>query len=73
MSSLADKARGLGLGLKGTVEAAVGKATHNRKLEARGKVTRAKGTAHQKLGEARDAGHRLVDNVKAAVRHDRAP
>jgi uncharacterized protein YjbJ (UPF0337 family) len=41
--------------VSGATKEAVGKATGNKKLEAEGKYDKAKGEAHDKLGDAKDA------------------
>ncbi len=55
--SLLDKA-------KGAVKEAAGKLTGNEKLEAEGKADKAAGTAHEKVGDVKDAGKSVADAIK---------
>jgi uncharacterized protein YjbJ (UPF0337 family) len=49
---------------KGAVKEAVGKVTGNEKLEAEGKADKLAGTAHEKVGDVKDAGRTIADTFK---------
>lgn len=59
--------------VKGATDKVVGKTkevaghvTGDKKLENEGKIDRAKGTIHQKVGDAKDAGKEAIDSVRNA-------
>jgi uncharacterized protein YjbJ (UPF0337 family) len=59
--------------VKGATDKVVGKTkevaghvTGNRTLETEGKVDQAKGTIHDKVGDAKDAGKEAIDSARNA-------
>jgi uncharacterized protein YjbJ (UPF0337 family) len=70
MSSTTDKIKGLANEAAGNVKQAVGKATGNEKLQAKGFVQERKGEAQQLAGKAKDAVKEAADAVRKKV--DRA-
>ena len=50
----------------GKIKEAVGRVTHNKKLETEGKVDQLKGAAHTAAGDAKDAGKQTIDSIKNA-------
>ncbi|PIC86930.1 CsbD family protein [Sporosarcina sp. P20a] len=49
-----DKLKGIGNKIKGSVKDTVGDLTNNTKMQAEGKWDKAKGTAQEKIGEAKE-------------------
>jgi uncharacterized protein YjbJ (UPF0337 family) len=50
----------------GKTKEVAGRATGDRKLEAKGQVDQAKGAVHKKVGDAKDAGKEAIDSVRNA-------
>ena len=55
MSELSEKAKGIGNDIAGKTKVAVGKATDNPKLQAKGEVQKAKGAAQKVKGDVEGA------------------
>ncbi len=63
MSSMSDKAKGVGNEIAGKVKEGVGKATGNDNMEADGAGQKVKGQAQQAVGNLKDAAKNLVDKA----------
>lgn len=63
MGSTTDKIKGLANQTAGNLKQAVGKATDNPKLQAKGLVQEGKGDAQEALGKAKDAVKKTVDDI----------
>ena len=73
----ADKMEGKIHEVSGKVKKAVGHATDNKKLEAKGKIQHAMGTvsavAHGIVDAVAEGAHKMTDAVKHIVHHDDKP
>jgi uncharacterized protein YjbJ (UPF0337 family) len=67
MSSTSDKAKGYANKAAGSVKEAVGKATGNEKLEAKGDLQQAKGSAQVAVGKTKDAAKDGAKAVRKAL------
>lgn len=61
-----DQAAGKANEVKGSVREAVGKATGNKELQAKGKGDQTKGKGQQIVGDLKDAGTKVKKVVKSA-------
>jgi uncharacterized protein YjbJ (UPF0337 family) len=52
--------------VKGKVEEVTGHVTGNKKLENQGKLNKVKGSIHNAIGDAKEAGKDVIDSVKNA-------
>jgi uncharacterized protein YjbJ (UPF0337 family) len=50
----------------GKAKEAAGRVTGNKKLETEGKIDQLKGTIHNAVGNAKDAGKKAIDSVRTA-------
>ena len=53
---------------KGAIKDAAGKLTGDKQMQAEGKFDKAKGAAHEAMGDAKDATREAMGNAKDAVR-----
>jgi uncharacterized protein YjbJ (UPF0337 family) len=58
--------KGAGNKVTGKIKEFAGRVTGDKKLETKGKVDQLKGTVHNAVGDARDAGKEAIDSVKNA-------
>ena len=65
-SGTGDKAKGKWQETKGEVKERIGKATDNPDLERKGHLDQAKGTGKQAMGDVKNAGQKVKDQIQDA-------
>lgn len=67
MAGLGDKVEGKGEQVSGKIKEMAGRTFNDEDLIAEGNAEQAKGNFHEGVGEIKDTGHKLKENIKDMV------